>query len=130
MPEWTYCNKDETIVESKFFLVGEKVPEFIYKTVDGKRVRLDKDFTLTFGQPGRQTCKAGLWPRESDTAGVQPHQIAEAQAHDAELGVSADYNQNTGAVVFTDKAHEKRYCQAHKIYQRNAGYSDATPRNK
>jgi hypothetical protein len=61
---------------------------------------------------------------ESDVCGVGVDQIAEAISLDAELGVHADYNPRTGAVIWTSPEHRRNWCRAHGFYDKNGGYRD------
>lgn len=70
------------------------------------------------------------WPMWSDTMGIHPTQLAEAKQLDKELGVSADYNRETGQVKFESAAHRKKYCEAHGFYDRNGGYGDPQRRRR
>lgn len=68
------------------------------------------------------------WPMASTAAGVHPDQVAEAMAHDREHGVPTDYNSD-GDPLFTSRGHRARYCAANGLYDRNAGFGDAAPKN-
>lgn len=67
---------------------------------------------------------AGTWPQYSDAAGVHPDQIAEATEHAAACGVPTDFKED-GRAIFTSRAHRRKYCEVHGLYDRDAGYSDA-----
>ena len=90
------------------------------------RARMRRD--LVAEHKGFKTT-AGNWPMESDAAGLNPDQIPEAMAADRDLGVPTNYNPETGAAIFTSREHTAKYCKAHGLYDRNAGYGDATPKN-
>lgn len=68
----------------------------------------------------------GNWPMASDAAGVDPSQIPEQMAHDAEAGVPTEYTK-TGEPILTSPSHRKRYMHANGLCDRNAGYSDPEP---
>ena len=70
----------------------------------------------------------GNWPMASSACGGHPDEIPEMMAHDKKLGVSAEYNTD-GDPIFTSKSHRKKYCEAHGIFDRNAGYGDPQPKN-
>ena len=64
-----------------------------------------------------------IWPMVSVAAGINPAQIKEYQEFDKKMGVTTQYTK-TGDVVFESRSHRKAYCEAHKLYDRNGGYSD------
>jgi len=68
------------------------------------------------------------YPMESDAAGVHPDQIKETMAFDRAHGVPTEYKPS-GNPVFTSRGHRRAYCEAHGLYDRNAGYGDAAPKN-
>jgi hypothetical protein len=74
----------------------------------------------------RQTCSN--WPMESDAAGVHPDQAKEYSDYLREKGVPTEILEN-GNPVFTSQHHRKRFCQATQMYDRNAGYGDASPKH-
>jgi len=67
------------------------------------------------------------WPIYSDRAGVNPHQIPEAEATMKNLGVETKFDERTGCAIFRDAKHRKAHCEAIGIYDRNGGYSDPMP---
>lgn len=71
----------------------------------------------------------GNWPMESDAAGVDVSQAAEAAAHAKAIGVPTEFNPQTGNPVFTSRNHRKRYCEAVGLYDRNGGYGDPQKRS-
>jgi len=68
------------------------------------------------------------FPMESDAAGVHPAQIKETMAFDKSRGVPTTYT-GEGNPIFTSRGHRAKYCEAHGLYDRNAGYGDAAPKN-
>lgn len=69
----------------------------------------------------------GNWPLLSDAFAVSPSEVAEA-SKDAHLkGVPTDFAPD-GRAIFRDAAHRRAYCRAYHAFDRNAGYSDPTPR--
>jgi len=107
---------------------GVTVEEAAKQASDGSVV-CDKCGALAFRKnPGRRR-RVSLWPRWSDAAGVHPSQIREQQEELAQHGVSAEFN-SEGQIKFEDPAHERRCLQAMGMYNRNAGYSDAAPKNR
>ena len=81
-----------------------------------------RDFQADFGK--HQPCST--WPMESYAAGVHPKQVPEMRAIDKKHGVPTDYTSD-GDPVFRGPAHRRRYCEAHGLYDRNAGLSDPVP---
>ena len=67
------------------------------------------------------------YPMESDAAGVAPEQVDQEAATARQLGVPTRFNRETGAPIFTSRRHRANYCKAMGLYDRNAGYGDATP---
>jgi putative FmdB family regulatory protein len=65
----------------------------------------------------------GNWPMESYAVGVNPAQVPEFMKFDQEHGVKTEYSRG-GNPIFTDRAHRKRYCDAHGKVDRNAGFGD------
>lgn len=81
-----------------------------------------RDFKADFG---RQHF-AYIWPMVSYAAGVSPEQVPEMQKIDKENGVPTEYTPE-GDPVFRSPQHRKKYCEAHGLYDRNAGLSDPVP---
>ena len=69
------------------------------------------------------------YPRDSDAAGCNPDQAQEMYDESVKLGIPTEFSKKTGCAKFESRSHEKRYCEATGLYQRNAGYGDATPQN-
>ena len=63
---------------------------------------------------------------ESYAAGVNPKQIPEMRAFDKKHGVPTDYSPD-GDPVFRGPKHRRKYCEAHGLFDRNAGLSDPVP---
>ena len=76
-------------------------------------------------ESGRQY-HGDIWPMASYAAGVHPKQIPEMKKFDREHGVPTDYTEE-GDPVLTSPSHRRKYCQAHGLFDRNAGYSDPVP---
>ncbi len=81
-----------------------------------------RDFATDFGK--RKPC--GNWPMESYAAGVHPKQIPEMREFDKKHNVPTDYSPD-GDPVFRGPKHRKKYCEAHGLFDRNAGLNDAVP---
>lgn len=83
---------------------------------------MDRDFGA---EMGRQHF-GEIWPMESYAAGVHPKQVSEMREIDRKNGVPTEYTED-GDPVFRGPNHRKKYCEAHGLFDRNAGYSDAVP---
>jgi len=80
---------------------------------------LQKDF-------GRHKHQPGNWPMASYAAGVHPKQIPEMREFDKKHEVPTDYTED-GDPVFRGPGHRRKYCEAHGLFDRNAGLSDPVP---
>jgi len=80
-----------------------------------------QDYQAKFGK--RQPC--GNWPMTSYAAGVHPKQVPEMMKFDKEHGVPTNYVD--GDPEFRSPKHRKEYCEAHGMFDRNAGLSDPVP---
>lgn len=89
------------------------------------RKRMRRDFPA---EQGRVRDTKTSWPMESDAAGVHPAQIAEAMEHDRRHGVPTEYTPD-GNPLYTSRDHRARHCRANGLYDRNAGYADASPKH-
>jgi len=87
---------------------------------------MKRDFFADFGK--QRT--ADFQPIVSVAAGVNPCQIPEMQKFDAAHGLAGTQYTGEGDVVFTSRSHRKKYCRAHGLFDRNAGYSDPAPVNR
>lgn len=67
-----------------------------------------------------------IWPLTSYAAGVHHKQIPEMRKFDKKHEVITDYTPD-GDPILTSPSHRRKYCQAHGLYDRNAGYSDPIP---
>jgi hypothetical protein len=70
---------------------------------------------------------AGNWPMLSDAFAVDPDARADASREAAQKGVPTDFAPD-GRAIFRDAAHRRDYCRAYHAFDRNAGFSDPTPR--
>ena len=75
-----------------------------------------------------QGAASGTYPMESDAAGVHPAQIKEAMAFDRRHGVPTNYSKE-GNPFYTSRDHRRRHNEANGLYDRNAGFGDAAPKN-
>jgi hypothetical protein len=81
------------------------------------------------GQHQKTVNRPGKWPMESDAAGVAVDQVDECAAYVRERGVPTEFNPKTGNPIFTSQRHRKRFCEVTNLYDRNAGFGDATPKH-
>ena len=81
-----------------------------------------RDFQTDFG--GKH--KPGNWPMESYAAGVHPKEIPEMVEFDKKHGVPTHYSED-GDPILTSPKHRRKYCEAHGMFDRNAGLSDPVP---
>ena len=77
---------------------------------------------------GKTRHNPGNWPMTSYAAGVAVNEVPYYTKFDRENGVPTSYD-SEGDPVFTDRKHRKKYCQLHKVFDRNAGDGDPTPVN-
>ncbi len=71
--------------------------------------------------------RPSCWPMRSNSLGINPEQIDEQMRADKEMGLSLDYDRQTGECLIPDQAMFKKACVANGMHHNNAGYSDATP---
>lgn len=124
MPLYCFTTKDGQTVE-RMFPMGE-CPEKV--RVGGKVAKRDY----------QAESKGGMlpanWPMVSDMAfGYAPEQMAEVLKHDKESGLhGTEYKKVDGeySPVFTNPHHRTRYCRAHGMFDRNAGYHDPMPNSR
>jgi len=119
MPIYCYEREDGTGIEEVHMSMFEPHPETI-TCKDGVLAHR----SLAEEQRSRRVTSCALWPLESDSMGVHPSQVQEAQAMSEKLGVPTEFNRRTGAAIFRTAEHRKEYCEAHGYYDRNGGYSD------
>lgn len=83
---------------------------------------------LDSGSP--MTSPPGVWPQKCDTAGVNPNDIPEAMAEAKARGVPTDFDPETGQIIFRDRAHRKKYCEAFAYFDKDGGYGDPQRREE
>ena len=83
---------------------------------------MHRDWQADFGRQYH----GDIWPMESYAAGVHPKQIPDMVKFDKEHGVPTDYSED-GDPVFRGPKHRRKYCEAHGLFDRNAGLSDPVP---
>lgn len=81
-----------------------------------------RDYKTDFGRQHH----GDIWPMASYAAGIHHKQIPEMREIDKKNEVPTDYTPD-GDPVFTGPKHRRKYCEAHGLYDRNAGHSDPVP---
>lgn len=81
-----------------------------------------RDFKADFGKQHY----GNIWPMASYAAGVHHKQIPEMRKFDKEHEVPTDYTPD-GDPLFRGPKHRTKYCEAHALFDRNAGHSDPVP---
>jgi len=94
-----------------------------------KRVRCNKcrktmhrDLKADFGKQYH----GDIWPFASYAAGVHHKQVPEMKKFDKKHEVPTDYTED-GDPIFKSPKHRRKYCEAHGLFDRNAGHSDPVP---
>lgn len=114
MPIYCYSNTKGAVFEA-YYPMGQ-APEVMRR----KGVLYRRDFQAEHAN----TRPPGNWPMESDALGVNPEQVAEANAHSIAIGVPTEHNPVTGCPILTSPEHRKRYARALGFHDRNGGYGD------
>ena len=112
MPVYVFTSKDQKVSVERFFSMADKPRKVKFK---GKFCFPDLARTHAPTRPRH----GDLWPRFSDAAGVHPSQIKAAMAADKKLGVQTEYDSD-GRVKFDSCSFEKKWSEAHGMYQRNS----------
>lgn len=68
------------------------------------------------------------WPLHSDALGVNPDQRQEAYEESVRMGVPTHFDEE-GCAILISRQHKRRYCEANGMFDRDAGYGDAAPKN-
>lgn len=71
--------------------------------------------------------RPSCWPMRSNSLGINPEQINEQMREDKVMGLSLEYDRETGECIIPDPAMLKKACVANGMHHNNAGYSDAIP---
>lgn len=121
MARYDYLTEDGELVELEFPVC--KAPRFLIHAQHGA---LRRAFVAHYAT--LRTQSPATYPRDSDAAGCNPEQAQEMYDESVKLGIPTEFNKRTGCAKFESRSHEKRYCEATGLYQRNAGYGDAAPR--
>jgi hypothetical protein len=69
------------------------------------------------------TASAKAWPMWSDAAGCHPDDAAKFSAGAAALGVPTEFSAVDGRAKFTSREHQKKYCQAVGLINRDENWS-------
>lgn len=83
---------------------------------------MHRDYKADFGKQHF----GDIWPHASYAAGVHHKQIPEMMEFDKKHGVPTEYTED-GDPIHTSRSHRRKYHEAHGIFDRSAGYSDALP---
>jgi predicted nucleic acid-binding Zn ribbon protein len=68
---------------------------------------------------------SGAYPYLSDALGVSADDVREAAADNARMGVPTQYTED-GSAIIESREHRKRLCEVTGMFDRDAGYGDAT----
>lgn len=101
----------------RFYPFG-KEPKTV--TVDGSRYRRDLAAEWCGGKAEDLT---QAWPILSDSIGVHPSQVKEAEEHAKKHGVPTEFTPD-GRCILRNKQHRKAYAELIGHYDLNGGYSD------
>lgn len=129
MPIYVFQNRETGEIVEKLMSFSEHT-----KRVRKGVIRIDGevyDSVVTGGLMSRMSRKergrfgaCSTYPMKSAATGVNPVQIAEARAHDAENGIKVDYDPKTGDAIYTSPGQRKKHCESLGFFDRNGGYSD------
>ena len=83
------------------------------------------------GQGGDRHFGANGWSTglESDSASIHSSQVNEFREDAKKQGLTGVEFDESGNVKFTSRDQRSRYLRHRGLYDRDAGYGDATPRN-
>ena len=119
MPAYTYkckaCGHQQVVVRP---MSDSEVP--VLCEVDS--FVMYRNFKADFGKQ----LDGDIWPYASYAAGASPGEVPELRKIDEANGVPTDYSAD-GDPIFRSKSHRKKYCETHKLFDRNAGYGDPVP---
>lgn len=126
MPTYCYRRKDNgELVEmqmSVFELVRRQQKDGSIVLDDGGEAV--RDYAEEMG--GFRHCP-GTYPMISEALGVHPSQIPAFAKDAADKGIPTEFTRD-GGVIFRDRTHRREYCRAYGFFDKNAGYSDPTPK--
>ena len=119
MPQYTFkcsaCGNRQTVIRS---MAESDVP--VLCEVDA--FVMQRDYKADFGKQ-----RFGeIWPFASYAAGASPSEVPALHEFDMKNGVPTDYSDD-GDPIFRSPSHRKKYCEAHGLFDRNAGFSDPVP---
>ena len=78
---------------------------------------------------GREHCRTGSnkqWPLHDLAAGFHPKQAGEVFKKTSELGFPTRLD-HQGAAILESREHRRKYHRWRRLFDRDAGYSDAVP---
>jgi len=118
------------------------MPTYVFETTDGQAVELVMSFSQLekrqYSRDGGQFIKldngveakriyvpcggmaSSVWPIQSQAAGVDSSQVAEATKHDRDNGVPTEYNRRTGDAIYTSPAHKRAHLKLHGLVDRDS----------
>jgi len=88
---------------------------------DKDKTRMYRNFKADFGKQ----LHGDIWPYYSYAAGVSEGEVPEMMEFDKAHGVPTEYKD--GDPLMKSPSFRKKYCEAHKLFDRNAGYGDPVP---
>jgi hypothetical protein len=123
----TYCYIDSETREPKELImtIKEKDEKEVIEG-DERVIYLDKRRLIRDYYREKHELKTfpSNWPQNCQTLGVLPNQVEEAESHARDLGVPTQYDRETGACIFRDREHRRKFLKANKWRDRDGGYSD------
>lgn len=131
MPSYQFRSEDTGELVEVFLSFDEhdrRVKNDVITLDDGRTAKKVWDWGGSQRHRAIATCP-GNWPQVSYAAGVHPDQIPEQQAALKAAGVRTTYYTKEGDPIFEDRHHRREALIAMGLYDRNAGYSDPTPKH-
>ncbi len=86
------------------------------------KATMNRNFQADFGKQ----YVGDIWPYPSAALGVHPEEVQHRMEFDRQMGVPTEYNSD-GDPIMRNATHRRKFCRAHKVHDRNAGYSDPVP---
>ncbi|KKK69897.1 hypothetical protein LCGC14_2929440 [marine sediment metagenome] len=118
MPTYCYANENGEVIEHVCSI--NKRP----KTIKRGGVIYRRCFQAEWDHGrGPEGVHPGGWPIVSETSGVHPSQIKEAEAFTRKQGVPTHYTKD-GRPILTNRSHRRKFCKAMGMRDRDAGYGD------
>lgn len=126
MPVYEFQKDSDSEVVELFLSFSEydrRVKDGVIKLDDGQTARI-----FWNAKSGISTVPS-CYPMVSTAAGVHPAQVREQQAALKAAGVRTTHYTKDGDPIFEDKHHRREALSAMGLYDRNAGFSDPTPKH-